>query len=360
MGAIISNATTFLSHYLSYKNVSTDFPSLAKLTVTGAATITPTTSLDSVTQGTYMGANQKLFVLVDSVTDIAQEMQIYLKDAVTPANNKGIVNMPITSGGTLYTSQPVITFAGSPVWTVPFAGYCVISGGVIISVVITCPGNASTLPTLTAAATTLVGGGGSGAVVGLLVAGIAVATLDSHAGIDAIYPFNSGAVNGFDIVNVWAANSVLYSVFNGTPNVALQILAVNDTNWLDLGQNFNEGVTFTKGVMAAPVARGWVATDHSVRVRATNQFSIKQLYSSMLEGIGILRGKQILIKDECHPDGGANFKELHYITCAQVENAALEIGAGGGNAGTDSITASGYFKRQYTWTADPTILATQL
>ena len=353
MSGIISNATTFLSHYLSYKNVASDFPTLAKLSLTGALTLSTPYAGDVATQTALMGANKKVFVLVDSITDIANEMTIYMKDGVTTANNKGVVFVPITAGGTGYTTSPTITWTAAT-WTTPPTYNVIIVGGVILGVVITNPGVASVVPT----GATFTGGSGSGATIGTLVLGVASATVEAHSGIDAIYPFVTGATNGFDITA--PTGSIVYGVGNGTANVALVVLSVDDTTWSDLGQNFNEGVQFTKGVMATPVSRGWNATDHSVRVRATCQFSIRQLYSSMLEGIANLRGKTILIKDEVRPDGGSLAKETHYITGCQFENCALEVGGGGGNGGVDSVTGSGYFRRMYTWTLDSNILNSAL
>ena len=326
MSQIISNATTFLSHYLNYKNVSTDLPQLAKLSITGAATLSTPTSMDSITQGTYMGAGKKIFAVVDSITDIATEMTVYMKDGVTAANNKAVCVVPVTAGGSGYTSgllNPITAVGGTGSG---FTGYGVAVNGVMTAVVVTNPGQYTVAPTSFTAT------GGAGVTFGAAVMGTGICTIDAHAGVDAIYPFFSGAANNFDIVNTWVASSVVYTVVSGTANVALIILSVDDTNWLDLGQNFNEGVAFTKGVMATPVARGWNATDHSVRVRSTNQFSIRQLYSSMLEGIAHLRGKTILIKDSVQPDGGSVAKEIHYITGAQFENASISIGGGGGGA----------------------------
>jgi len=354
MSAIISNATTFLSHYLSYKNVSSDLPQLAKLSITGASTLSILTSLDSISQGALMGVNKKLFVVVDSITDIAQDMTIYLKDAVTAANNTGVVYVPVTAGGTGYTHGTPVTATGGT--GSGFAGTLIVDNGVVTGVAISNPGTYTAAPT----GFSISGGGGTGATFGAAVMGIAVATIKAHAGVDAAFPFISAAANGFDIVNTWAAGSVAYVVVNGTPNVALLVVSLDDSNWLSLGENFNESVSFTKGVMATPVARGWNATDHSVRVRSTNQFSVRQLYSSMLEGIANLRGKTILIKDEVRPDGGSLPKEIHYITGAQFENAALEVGGGGGGAGVDSVAGSGYFRRMYTWTCDPSILSASL
>jgi hypothetical protein len=352
MSSIISNATTFLSHYLSYKNVSSDLPQLAKLSITGSSTLSTPSALDSTSQSALMGANKKLFAVVDSITDITSDMTVYLKDSVTAANNKGVVVVPVTAGGSGYTQGTPVTATGGT--GSGFAGTLVVDNGVVTGVSISNPGVYTVAPTGFSTS------GGTGVTFGAAVMGIAVATIEAHAGVDAAFPFISGASNGFDIVNTWAAGSVAYAVVNGTANVAILVVSLDDSNWLSLGENFNEGVSFTKGVMSTPVARGWNATDHSVRVRSTNQFSIRQLYSSMLEGIAHLRGKTILIKDEVRPDGGSLAKEIHYITGAQFENAAMEVGGGGGGAGVDSVTGSGYFRRMYTWTCDSSILGTAL
>lgn len=351
MSAIVSNATTFLSHYLNYKNVATDLPQLATLSITGASTLSTPTALATVNQNAYMGAGKKLFAVVDSITDIQSEMQIYIKDGVTSANNTGIVSIPVSAGGTGYTTGTAVTATGGT--GTGFAGYLNCVNGVVKNVVITNPGNYTVAPT---SFTTT---GGTGATFGTAVLGIAVATIEAHAGIDAIFPFVTNAANGFDVV-VGTWGSIVYGVAFGTANVALIVVSVDDTNWLDLGQNFNEGVQFTKGVMTTPVARGWNATDHSVRVRVTNQFSIRQLYCSMLEGISHLRGKTIMIQDQVRPDGGSLPKEIHFITGAQFENAAMEVGGGGGGAGVDSVTGSGSFRRMYTWTVDGSILQAAL
>ena len=110
--------------------------------------------------------------------------------------------------------------------------------------------------------------------------------------------------------------------------------------------------------MTTPVARGWNATDHAARVRSVNHMAIKQLYSSMLEGVANLRGKTILIMDQVKPDGGSVIKETHYVVSATCENAALSIGGGGGAAMVDSVDLTGYFAKMYTWTQDATALAT--
>ena len=353
MSAIISNVTTFLSHYLAYKNVAADFPQLAKLNITGAVTLSTPTSLDLAGSTALMTAGKKIFAVVDSITDIPAEMTVYMKDGVTAANNKGVVVCPVTAGGTGYTSDPTITWT-TAVWTTPPVYKVNVVNGVVMGVTILSPGISTTAPT----AAVFAGGAGTGATIGTLILGCAVATVEAHAGIDAIFPMTTSAVNGYDVTA--PTGSVVFGVANGVANVAMLVISIDDTLWLNLGENFSEGVQFTKGVMATPVARGWNATDHSVRVRSTCQFSIKQLYSSMLEGIANLRGKTILIKDEVRPDGGSVPKETHFVTGAQFENAALEIGGGGGNAGVDAVTGSGYFRRMYTWTQDSTILGATL
>lgn len=269
MSAIVSNTTTFLSHYLSYKNVSSDFPKLANVAVTGATTLSASNVASVGVATPLMGAGKKLFVVVDSITDIATDLTLVMKD-----------------GGTT----------------------------------------------------------------------LGTAVIKAHSGIDMIYPIMNAS--SFDITA--PATSLSFTVTGGSANVALFVISIDDSAWLNLGENFNEGVQFTKGVMSTPVARGWNATDHAVRVRTTCQFSIRQLYCSMLEGIAHLRGKTVLIKDEVRPDGGSVAKEIHFITGAQFENASLEIGGGGGNAGVDSVTGSGYFRRMYTWLCDASVLAASL
>lgn len=267
MSAILTNANTFLSHYLSYKPVATDFVQVAQVSITGTVTCnTPTVLLPAALVAPF-AVGSKIFACVDSITDIATDMVITMKDGATT---------------------------------------------------------------------------------------LGTATIEAHSGIDGIYPFTT---TGSSYVITAPAASPTFTVTAGTAQVSIVIISILDSSWADLGQNFNEGVQFTKGVMATPVARGWNATDHSVRVRATNQFSIRQLYSSMLEGIAHLRGKTICIKDEVRPDGGSTVKETHFLTGVQFENCSLEVGGGGGNAGVDGVTGSGYFRRMYTWTQDATALA---
>lgn len=173
------------------------------------------------------------------------------------------------------------------------------------------------------------------------------ATVIAHAGIDTIYPITNA--DSFTIAA--PAGVISISVTGGTANVKLELISIPDATWLKLGENFNESVAFQPGAMTAPVPRGWNATDHSKRIRVNNSWSVKQLYCSMAEGVAHLRGKTILLKDEIKTDG-VTTKEIKYVVGCQVQNAAVEVGGGGGEAGVDSVTAGGYFTRQYTWTLD--------
>ena len=182
--------------------------------------------------------------------------------------------------------------------------------------------------------------------------GLIPAVIPKFAPLDSAWVFEA-TPGGARTVVAGAA-----TIAGGVAGVLIEIWVVDDTsaNWLPLGENFNEGVTFARGLIASPVARGWSATDHQKRVRSTNTWNIRQMYCSQMEGVANLRGLSIAIKDEVRTDGSATIKEVCYVMNAQVQNAAAEMGAGGGDLSADMVTASGYFSRMFCVTLDATAL----
>ncbi len=177
-----------------------------------------------------------------------------------------------------------------------------------------------------------------------------VGTLPPHAPIDCIVELvKASTALPLDCTGV-------LTVTGATVGCSYELMVIDDAAWSDLGQNFNETVSFAKGVMLQPIPRGWDATAFSKRVRVTNNFSLKQMYSSQFEGVSSLRGKTICIKDEVKEDGSANVREVLYAVQCAVQSASIEIGAGGGETMVDQVQASGYFKRLYTLTLDTTSL----
>ena len=350
MSAIVTNNTSALCHYLSYQNNTiTDFPRGANLSITGALTLAASNVLANGAWTALVAATTKVFAAVTTITDIATDMQILVKDGVTVG---GVQFIPVTNGGSGYVAGATVTLTGST--GSGMVATPVLVNGVITSIAISTPGVYTVAPT----GATITGGSGTGATLGVPLCGLGVAVVKGHSGIDAIFPFTAGFQSGVYVLGTPAGTGLTFSVTNGSPAVGIDVMLVSDTAWLSLGQNWNEGLSFTKGVMTTPIARGWNATDHAARVRSVNHMSIKQLYSSMLEGVAHLRGKTILIMDQVYPDGGSVIKETHYVVSATCENAALTIGGGGGAAMVDSVDLSGYFSHMYTWTQDATALAT--
>lgn len=178
-------------------------------------------------------------------------------------------------------------------------------------------------------------------------------TIPKYAPLDSIWRFDNAG--SFDIT---IPGSPTFTVTGGTAGTLIEVFVIDMTaaNWLDLGQNFNEGVSFTRGLTAAPVARGWSATDHQKRIRSMNNWTIRQMYCSNLEGVANLRGRIIRVKDEVHTDGSAVIKEIFFNVKVQVQNATSEFGGGGGDTMVDVVNAVGYFGRQYCLTLDATSL----
>lgn len=183
-----------------------------------------------------------------------------------------------------------------------------------------------------------------------LTIGAIPAVVRKYAPLDSAWVFEA-TPGGTRTVTLGAV-----TVTGGTIGALIEIWVVDDTasNWLEMGQNFNEGITFTRGLTSAPVGRGWSATDHQKRIRSSNSWSMNQLYCSQMEGVANLRGQTIQIKDEVHTDGSAVIKEVNYVINAQVQTAAAEIGAGGGDVMGTTINASGFFSRMLTVTNDLT------
>ena len=308
MSVIVTNNTSALCHYLSYQNsLITDFPRAANLAITGASTLAASNVLTNSQWSAAVPSTSKVFAAVTTITDLDADAQIVIKDGATIG---GVQFIPVTNGGTGYVAGATVNVVGgtgSGLVATP-----VITNGVITAIAITTPGSYTVAPT----SATVTGGSGSGATLGVPLMGMGVAVVKGHAGIDAIFPFTAGFMSGTYLLPTPAGSGLTFSVANGSANVGIDVMVVNDTNWSDLGQNWNEGLSFTKGVMTTPVARGWNATDHAARVRSVNHMAIKQLYSSMLEGVANLRGKTILIMDQVKPDGGSVIKETHYVVSA--------------------------------------------
>ena len=174
-------------------------------------------------------------------------------------------------------------------------------------------------------------------------------TIPKYAPLDSIHRFS--LTGSFDIT---IPGSPTFTVTGGTAGALIELFVIDVTaaSWLDLGQNFNEGVSFTRGLTAAPVARGWSATDHQKRIRSMNNWTIRQMYCSQFEGVANLRGRIIRVKDEVHTDGSAIVKEINFVVKVQVQNATSEFGGGGGDTMVDVVNAVGYFGRMYTLTLD--------
>lgn len=266
MAKILTNVTAMHEHYLSCSYSVVDFTRFATMNITASGTVTGQTLTNVPATLPTFGANTKIFAHVDSITDIASNMTITVKQAA--------------------------------------------------------------------------------AVIG-------TATVVAHAPIDAIFPVqNAGAWT------VAPATGFTVDLATATAGVVINLIVLDDdpTKWFDLGLNYQEGVSFEDGAMSAPVARGWNSTDHAKRIPTGNQWSISQLYCSQFEGVANLRGKTVMIKDEIKTDGSATIKETTWVTKATVQNAGVAIGGGGGGAAADSVHASGYYARSYTWTADATAL----
>lgn len=265
MAQILTPVNTMLEHYLSMKYTAADFPRLLdRVDVTGATTVSSTVASGAnalVTSQNWQTGSKKLFLTVDSVTDIATDMVVTLKDGATT---------------------------------------------------------------------------------------IATGTILAHAGIDAIFQMTVAAA-------FTASPALTVTITGGTAGVVFSIMMIDDSSWKDLGQNFSESVNFQDGVLGVPVARGWDATSFQKRVRSGNQFSLRQLYCSQFEGVANLKGKTILIKDEVRVDGSATIKETSYYVACSVVGVGVGIGSGGQEQ-ADTVDASGYYKRGYTWTQDATSL----
>lgn len=166
-------------------------------------------------------------------------------------------------------------------------------------------------------------------------------TVLAHAGIDSLHKFVMTAP-------FTATPVVTVTLTGGTAGVFYEILIIDNdpVAWLDMGQNFNEGVTFQDGPLGMPVARGWVAAAFQKRVRNQNTWSVRQMYSSIHEGVANLRGKTIRVRDDVRTDGGSLIKETHYVIAAQVLGVPVAIGSGGQEQ-ADVVDASGYYARRY-------------
>ena len=340
MPQILTSTTALLEHYLSYKNSAADFPRLGTLTVTGATAATATDVLGGVAAGALMGANKLVCAAVSSISDIASAMTLILTNSAS-AKNTCVGYVPVTAGGSGYASDAAVTATGGT--GSGFAGTAVVdAAGAITSVIITNPGNYTVAPTSFSCS------GGTGATFGAAVMGFGVARVSAHAGIDVCFPFlGSGGTNA--ITAMVSSETLTIVVKDGSANVKIELISIDESTsnpWLNMGENFNEGLTFNDGVMTAPVARGYNATDHSKRIRVNNSWSIRQMYCSANEGIANLRGKTIMIKDRILTDG-VTLKETRYVVGCQVYNAAPEVGGGGGEAQVDSISAGGSYTRSY-------------
>jgi hypothetical protein len=181
---------------------------------------------------------------------------------------------------------------------------------------------------------------------------IATGTILAHSGIDAIFPMTVSAA-------FTATPALTVTITGGTAGVVFSIMLVDDSSWMDLGQNFSESISFQDGALGMPVARGWDATAFQKRVRTGNSFSLRQLYCSQFEGIANLRGKTILIKDEVRVDGSATIKETSYYVACSVTGVSQAIGAGGQEQ-ADMVDAGGFYKRGYIWTADATAVTAMM
>lgn len=83
---------------------------------------------------------------------------------------QGVNSANVTNPGTGYTTPPTVTFSASNVANGVLAlGYAVISGGAVIAVIVTNPGNYTVAPTIT-----LTGGGGTGATATANIGGISI------------------------------------------------------------------------------------------------------------------------------------------------------------------------------------------
>ena len=176
---------------------------------------------------------------------------------------------------------------------------------------------------------------------------IGTATILAHSGIDTAVQFV--CTNPFT-----ATPALTVTITGGTAGCTFSIWILDDTvAWMDLGQNFNESISFQDGVIAVPVPRGWNATAFQKRTRSGNSMNLKQLYASNLEGVSNLKGKTILIKDEIHTDGGATIKEVNYYVACSVVSVSNSIGTSGQEQ-ADMVDATGYYMRGYTVTNDAT------
>jgi hypothetical protein len=346
MAKILTNVTGMHEHYLSCSYTVLDFQKFAVMNITAAGTVVAQT-LSGLGAMPIFDANSKLFVHVDSISDISTNMLVTVKSGPTT----GATRVTVTAGGTGYTNGSAVTFATNN----GFAGTAVVVAGVVTDVIITNGGTTLPVGLMTVA------GGGTGAT-GTPVAGtglaLGTATVVAHSPIDAIFPVKTSG----DLFTVAPGYGFTVDLATATAGVVLNLLMLDDSpaKWFDMGLNYNEGLTFEDGAMIAPVARGWNMTDHAKRVPNGNQWSLSQLYCSQFEGVANLRGKTIMIKDEVKTDGSSIVKETAYITKATVQNAAQAIGGGGGGAAADAVHANGYYARSYTWTLDATSLtATQ-
>lgn len=347
MSKILTNVTGMHEHYLSLCYQNTQMTEFGTLNITGSGTVTGQTIGSMPTALPVFGSNTKIFAVVDSITDIPNDMTVTIKSAAATAITRVNVGTP----GTGYTVGTAVTTTGGT--GSGFTGYiaAVNATGGVTDIAITNPGSYTTLPTGFSAT------GGTGLVAtGVLGTATALgsASIVAHAPIDAAFPvMTSGGA-----WTVAPGYGFTVDLTNAAPGVVVKLFCLDDTSalWFDMGLNYNEGVSFEDGVMAAPVARGWSLTDHAKRVPASNSWSVSQLYCSQMEGIANLRGKTIMIKDEIRTDGGSTVKETTWVFKATVQNVAIAIGGGGGGAAADAVNASGYYSRAVTYTADATAM----
>lgn len=146
-----------------------------------------------------------------------------------------------------------------------------------------------------------------------------------------------------------AVNSATVGVTGATAGDSVDVIVLpNPTN--DVLLCYDRGLSVDIGDETRAVTRKFQAVDHFVRQRADNKISLKDLYCCNLQGLSLLRQRDITLIGKFYPDGGAVPSEILYWTGVRL-NVPKNIP----EEANDSVQvdASGVFRDQLAFSARP-------
>ncbi len=174
----------------------------------------------------------------------------------------------------------------------------------------------------------------------------------SIQGDDFVMPGLSPVSNGIEIEDATLSEPIDagdITINDGNEGDSVEIIALPHPD-NDVLLCYDQGLNAEIQDEFRAIPRKFVTADHYVRQRPSNTISLAEFFVCNLQGLSLLRGRDVTIIAKFYPDGGAVPSQIDYFTGVRL-NVPREIP----QEANDSVqvNASGSFKQFISFCAEP-------